>query len=315
VARCCAGCSARFASPWIRGQRAGAVLVHHALRHGVHSGMGMTLSLQVLRRLTSIWQVRPRELWFALGTAFLATGAVLSALAVGYYAKEQHYSLSSSPHMIGAYIAFTLAAVFFALAVAGWGPWLRWQRFPNVAVLTRAVRHDAAVSLGPGSMRIPTKLLSLHVFFINRYADRNVCVRAAYLRAKTRPGSPWGYWQVFSAPSQPLEYHNPVQPLELPLNLAPRTGAGGYLVFELPPYLAAELQPGGEFAVEVIEALSGKMAQFPATLGGEWTLGRGLVPTTQAERVTGPPPPAVYTRGSPWETFPPPQRRPRRPRS
>lgn len=258
-----------------------------------------------LPELSNICVVRPRELWFSLGGAFLAVGTILSALAVGYFAKEQHYSLSLSPQMIGAYASFTLAFLFFALAIAGWGPWLRWQRFPDITVLVKGGRTTVATRLMDRLPPERTLLVIVNVFFINGDADRNVCIRAAYLRVRTKPGSGWGYWQIFTEPTGPVEYWNPVRAMELPINLGPRAGAGGYLIFELPDYLAAELAPPpqAESVVEIHEALSGKVAVFPAmVVGGTFRRRRGLVPTTIAERVTGPPIQPIRTHGlSPWE--------------
>ena len=248
--------------------------------------------------------MRPRELWFSLGGAALVVGTVFSALAVGYFAKEQHYSLSSSPQMIGAYIAFALAVVCFGSAIAGWGPWLRWQGFPDITVIVSGVGAVVADKVLPGPVAQKTSLTILKVYFINGNADRNVCIRTVYLRGKTKPGSPWGYWQVFTEPSDPMEYHNPVKALELPLNLPPRAGAGGYLIFDIPAYLSEGLASPEEadWVVEIHEALSGKMAIFPAlAVGGVYRRRRGLVPTTIKERVTGPPLPPIRTRGAPWE--------------
>lgn len=235
--------------------------------------------------------MRPRELWFSLGGASLAVGTILSALAVGYYAKEQHYSLSSSPHMIGAYVSFALAVMFFAFAATGWAPWLRWQRFPDITVLVQGAGQSVATRQIEGFPPVLTLLIIVKVFFINGDHDRNVCIRAAYLRGKTQPGSGWGYWQIFAEPTEPVQYRNPVQAMELPINLGPRAGAGGYLIFELPDYLRAELAPApeAEFVVEIHEALSGKMAAFPAmVIGGIFRRRHGLIPTTYEERVTGP---------------------------
>ena len=75
--------------------------------------------------------MRPRELWFWLGAAFITVGGVLTAIAVAYYTKEPHYSLSAGPQMIEAYASFVLAFLCFLAAIAGWRPWLRWQRFPT----------------------------------------------------------------------------------------------------------------------------------------------------------------------------------------
>ncbi len=247
--------------------------------------------------------MRPRELWFSLGGACLAVGTILSALAVGYFVKEQRYSLGLSPLMIWSYASFALAFLFFVFAIAGWGPWLRWQGFPDITVLVQGIQQSVATRQIEGFPPTPTFLIIQKVFFINGDHDRNVCIRAAYLRGSTKPGSERGYWQLFSEPRDPVEYRNPVQPMELPINLGPRAGAGGYLVFELSDYLRTELAPQAEFTVEIHEALSGKMAVFPAmVVSGTFRRRHGLVPTTFAERITGPPVRPIRTRGlASWE--------------
>ena len=78
--------------------------------------------------------MRPREVWFWLGAGFLTVGAVLTAVAIAYFTKETHYSLSTGPQMVTAYASFAFAFLCFFAAIAGWRPWLRWQRFPNITV-------------------------------------------------------------------------------------------------------------------------------------------------------------------------------------
>jgi hypothetical protein len=241
--------------------------------------------------LSNISRVRPRELWYSLGGASLAVGTILSALAIGYYSKEQRYSLSSSPPMIEAYICFALTVMLFTFAIAGWAPWLRWQRFPDITVLVQGGGQSVATRQIEDLPPIETFLIIVKVFFINGDHDRNVCIRAAYLRGKTQPDSEWGYWQIFAAPTEPVQYRNPVQVMELPINLGPRAGAGGHLIFELPDFLRAGLAPAprAEFVVEIHEALTGKIAVFPAlVVGGTFKRRQGLIPTTIAERVHGP---------------------------
>jgi hypothetical protein len=66
--------------------------------------------------LTTIYGMRPREVWFWLGAGFLTLGAVLAAVAIAYFTKETHYSLSTGPQMVMAYAAFALAFLCFLRA-------------------------------------------------------------------------------------------------------------------------------------------------------------------------------------------------------
>jgi hypothetical protein len=244
--------------------------------------------------------VRPRELWLWLGAACLTAGTVLIALAVGYYLKEQQYSLSHGPQIIWAYILFALAFLFFILAILGYGPWLRLQSFPNIKVVVPEVGNSVGARMIPGVLPMPSRLIYLKVFIINSEADRNVCISQAVLRGRTKAGSPEGYWALFT---QPRSVAGPVQAMDLPLNLGPRADAGGYLVFELEDYGTTNLATPGDFRVEIHEALSDKKATFPAReIGGVYRKRHGLQATTTAERVTGPlVRKGPLVKGPPWE--------------
>jgi hypothetical protein len=92
--------------------------------------------------LSNICRMRPREVWFWLGAGFLTVGTVLAAVAIAYFTKETHYSLSTGPQMVIAYAAFTLAFLCFFAGIAGWRPWLRWRRFPNITVRVDGLGND-----------------------------------------------------------------------------------------------------------------------------------------------------------------------------
>jgi hypothetical protein len=66
--------------------------------------------------MSNINGMRPREVWFWLGAGFLTLGAVLAAVAIAYFTKETHYSLSTGPQMVMAYAAFALAFLCFLRA-------------------------------------------------------------------------------------------------------------------------------------------------------------------------------------------------------
>src|SRR5258708_16405160 len=141
--------------------------------------------------------MRPRELWFWLGAACLTIGAVLTAVAIAYYTKETHYSLSTGPQMVAAYASFILAFLCFLAAMAGWRPWLRCRRFPSLVIGVDGTGSETASTQIPGFPPLPTGLLALKVHITNAEVDRNVSIRAAYLLAKTKPGSDWGHEHLF----------------------------------------------------------------------------------------------------------------------
>jgi len=237
--------------------------------------------------VSNIYGMRPREVWFWLGAGFLTVGALFGAVAIAYFTKEAHYSLSTGPQMVIAYIAFVLAFLCFFAGIAGWRPWLRWQRFPNVRVRVDSFGNELASQQTPGFPRRPIRLVTMYVHITNAEADRRVSIRAAYLRLKAKPGSPLGYWQLFTRPFERVERSRPADILKLPLNLGPQESGGGELVFELVDYLETDPE-GGPGYIEIHDAISGKMACFPAVAGSVYRRHHELRPTTYEERVIGP---------------------------
>lgn len=231
--------------------------------------------------------MRPREVWFWLGAGFLTVGAVLTAVAIAYFTKETHYSLSTGPQMIAAYISFVLAFLCFLAAIAGWRPWLRWQRFPNLMIRVDGFGNETGSKQIPGFPPRPTGLLMLKVHITNAEVDRNVSIRAAYLLAKAKPGSDWGHEHLFSAPFDPVSRTSPGPALEFPVNLAPGASDGGEMVFELSDYKMPDVGQPFDARVEIHDAIIGKIACFPATMG-IYRRRHGLRPTSYAERVYGP---------------------------
>jgi hypothetical protein len=230
--------------------------------------------------------MRPREVWFWLGAGFLTIGAVLTAVAIAYFTKETHYSLSTGPQMVIAYTAFAFAFLCFFAGIAGWRPWLRWQRFPNITVRVDSYGNEAGSQQAFGFPPRPVRLVTMNVHVTNAEVDRRVSIRAAYLLLKAKPPSPI-YEQLFARPFWPVERNRPADVLKLPLNLAPQESDGGELVFELDDY--REIDPaGGPGRIEIHDSISGKMACFPAAMGGIYRRRHGLRATTYEERVTGP---------------------------
>ena len=229
--------------------------------------------------------MRPREVWFWLGAGFLTVGAVLAAVAIAYFTKETHYSLSTGPQMVMAYVAFALAFLCFFAGIAGWRAWLRWQRFPNITVRVDSFGNEMGSEQTPGFPLRPVRLVTMNVHITNAEADRGIGIRAAYLLLRAKPGTPL-YEHLFTMPFWPIERDRPADALKLPLNLAPQESGGGELVFRLTDY--QEIDPAaGPGRVEIHDSISEKMACFPAAIG-VYRRRHGLRPTTYAERVTGP---------------------------
>ena len=138
--------------------------------------------------LSNIDGMRPREVWFWLGAGFLTVGAVLAAVAIAYFTKETHYSLSTGPQMVIAYTAFALAFLCFFAGIAGWRPWLRWQRFPNITIRVDSFGNETGSQQTPGFPPMPVRLVTMNVHITNAEVDRRVSIRAAYLLLKAKPG-------------------------------------------------------------------------------------------------------------------------------
>jgi hypothetical protein len=233
--------------------------------------------------------VRVRDMWLWLGAAFITGGGVLTALAIAYYTKQQHYPLSTGPQMIAAYTAFACAFLCFLAAITAWRPWQRWQRFPNLTVRIDGWSSVIATKERAG-ISVPANLVVLKIHITNGEVDRYASIRAIYLLGKTKPGSPWGHWHVFTAPMSPFTYKNPPKPLELPLNLEPQASGGGWVTYELTNYLMPDVVWPEGARIELHDAVTGKMATCPAVVGGSYRRRSELRPATLAERVTGPQP-------------------------
>lgn len=170
--------------------------------------------------LSNIYGMRPRELWFWLGAGFLTIGGVLTAVAIAYFTKEKHYSLGTGPQMVLAYTSYVFAFLCFLAAIAGWRPWLRWQRFPNLTIRVDGVGNETATTQVPNFPPRPTLLYTLIIHIINAEADRSVSIRAMYLLAKAKRD--WfSYFQLFSKPYDPVSRiaSSPVDALRFPVNL------------------------------------------------------------------------------------------------
>jgi hypothetical protein len=237
--------------------------------------------------LTNIYLVRVRDMWLWLGGAFITGGSVLTALAIAYYTKEQHYALSTGPQMTAAYFAFAFAFLCFLAAITAWRPWQRWQRFPNLTIRIDAYGTVAATQERVG-IKTPVSLVILKLHITNNEVDRRASIRAVYLLGRCKPGSTWGYWHVFTAPTSPASYENPRTPVELPMNLEPQASDGGWLIFELTSFLMDDVDWSEGSGLELHDAVTGKMATCPAAVGGSYRRRHGLRVATLAERVTGP---------------------------
>jgi hypothetical protein len=227
-------------------------------------------------------KMRPRELWFWLGAAFITAGSVLTAVAVAYYTKETNYSLSTGPQMASAYASFVLAFMCFLAAIVGWRPWLRWQRFPNLIIRVEGAGNEEGKIRPLNFPEASVRLLTYKVHITNAEVDRNVSITVPYLAARAKPESSW-YEHLFTAPFWTVSYAHPMNVLEFPLNLTAQQSGGGMLIFEI-NFQAENLANPFDGRIEIHDAISGKMACFPAGLG-TYRRRQGLRPTTSAERV------------------------------
>jgi hypothetical protein len=227
--------------------------------------------------------MRPREVWFWLGAAFITVGAVLTTLATAYYIKEPSYSLGTGPQMLMAYGFFVGAFLCFLAAIAGWRPWLKWQRFPNLVVRVDSDGFMTAERQLPGFPVMPIKLRAYRIHITNSETDRSASIRAAYLLVKPQPNFPVAI--LLTAPRWQVTYPEPLNFLRVPVNLDPQASEGGDLIFELDFQMEHAAEPF-EARFEIHDSISRKMASFPAVIG-EYRRRHGLRPTTYAERIPG----------------------------
>jgi hypothetical protein len=86
--------------------------------------------------------------------------------------------------MIEAYISFVLAFLCFLADIAGWRPWLRWQRFPNITIRVDGIGNEPGTKQMLNFPPEPIRLMTLQVHITNGEVDRNVSSTA--LQRSTR---------------------------------------------------------------------------------------------------------------------------------
>jgi len=209
-----------------------------------------------------------RDLWLWLGGLLLGLSLFLAAIAITYFLKEARYSLFGNFWMIAAWLLFAGSFACFLVAIKGWSfpPWAG-ARFPDVEVEIYGTGFiDTEREAGSG-LAAPTRLRSFNARFTNRETERGVSL-TVLLYVKLIPGS-WGRAGEFVCP--PPDWALPpslsLNPISMPIALAPGSVLGGYLIYEIPRYYLDKIAEPMSARLELWDRISGKRMNVPAEIG------------------------------------------------
>jgi hypothetical protein len=218
------------------------------------------------RRLAAVRSYR--ELWLWLGGLFLTLFAFLVAIAITYFAKEQHYSLFGNVWMLGAGLSFLVAFTSFFGSTRSWPfpPWVK-LKFPDITVEiygsgTTETEREAGTGLD-----VLAHLRSFNARFTSMETERDANL-TVLLYVKLIAGS-WG--RAGDAACPPPSWALPpslgLTPLSLPFQLPPGSVISGQLVYEIPRYYLDKIADPPEARLEITDHVSGKRMNIRAQLG------------------------------------------------
>jgi len=209
-----------------------------------------------------------RDVWLWLGGLLLALWAFLLAVAMAYFLKEPHYSLFGNGWMIGACLAFAAAfgCLFNLTRPRTVPPWIR-PGFPDVTVEIGSLGSTETERESSSGLDVPALLRSYNVRMANLETGNDAKL-TVMLYAKLVAGS-WG--RAAEAVCPPPAWALPpvlgLNPLSMPVLLAPGDSVAGQLVYEIPGYCAKMLAEPFEARLEITDDRSGKKMSVPAALG------------------------------------------------
>lgn len=208
-----------------------------------------------------------RELWLWLGGLLLAGFGFLVAIAIAYFEKTSQASLWSG-WMVAALVAFAASFACFFGATQAWAvsgkptvslPDIRVDVFATAAT-------DTEREAGSG-FDVAAHLRSFNVRLAN--ADT---VRTASLTIRLYAGLvPGSFGRAAECVCPPPTWALPrslnLDPLAMPVELAPGGSLSGQLVFEVPGYCRDKLATPFVGRLEVEDRITGKSASMSAEIG------------------------------------------------
>jgi hypothetical protein len=212
--------------------------------------------------------VRPsRDRWLWLGGLFLVLFAFLAAVAIAYFAKGPHYSLWSG-WMLAAGVSFVASFTCLFAATGSFAIPLRQpRRFPAITLDIYAAGSTHTEREGGSGLDVAAHLRSFNVRISNSDASQTASLTVR-LYVKLVPGS-WGRASEFVAPppSWTLPRALSLDPLAMPIDLAPGDAASGQLVFELPSYYLDKMATPLDARLEISDRGSAATVSVPARVG------------------------------------------------
>jgi hypothetical protein len=198
---------------------------------------------------------------------FLALSAFLAAVAIAYFAKSAHGTLWSG-WMLAAAMSFVLSFTCFFGATGSWAiPLRQVRRFPAITLDIYAAGSTHTEREGGSGLDVSAHLRSFNVRFINADASQAASLTVR-LYVKLVPGS-WGRAGEFVCP--PPGWTLPrtlnLDPLAMPIDLAPGDAASGQLVFELPAYYLDKMATPLDARLEISDLRSAETVSIPAVVG------------------------------------------------
>lgn len=208
-----------------------------------------------------------RDLWLWLGGLFLALAAFFVAIAIAYFTKETHYSLNG-PWLWAAVASFVIAFACFFGAILGWRipPWTRTQ-FPNIQVTIFGQGNYVTEREPCFGLKIPAQLAVFNARLVNTESEQNVSLTLR-LYVKLRPGSFGRVGEMVGTPPDwPLSPSLNLDPIHMPIGLAPGEAKAGDLVYELAQYYLPMLAENSVGRLEMEDHISGIRRNITAQMG------------------------------------------------
>lgn len=209
-----------------------------------------------------------RELWLWLGGLLLGLSLFLAAIAISYFLKEPGYSLFGNFWMIAAWLLFAGAFTAFFGAVSGrsFPPW-EGARFPAIEVEIYGTGLIDTEREGGSGLPVPARLRSFNARFANTESERTASL-TVLLYTELVPGS-WGRAAEFVSPppdwSLPPSLH--LNPISMPIALAPGEALSGQLIYEIQRYYMDKIAEPVVARLELWDRVSGKRVRIPAEIG------------------------------------------------
>lgn len=209
-----------------------------------------------------------REFWLWLGGLCLTLFAFFTAVAIAFFAKGKNYSLLMNGWMLGALLAFLAAYASFFAAIKSWSvPQTARQAFPALEIEVFGISSIDTQREADSGLAVAAQLRSLTVRLRNREAQQRASV-TVQLYVKLVPGS-WGRVgeALCPSPDWPLPPSLGLNPLRMPLDLAPGADVSGHLVYEIPGYYADKIAQPLRARLELWDHVTDRRMTVPAEIG------------------------------------------------